>query len=64
MIVKPFRISLAVATLALGAWAAWGQSVKDWPIHDLTRPQPKIVSPGTFSTQDTPGNTPMARRVL
>jgi hypothetical protein len=64
MTIKPFRISLAVATLALGAWTAWGQSAKDWPQHDLTRPQPEIVTPGTFSTQDAPGQPPSDAVVL
>jgi hypothetical protein len=64
MTVEPFRISLAVATLFLGAWAAWGQSAKDWPVHDRSRPQPEIVTSGTFSTQDAPGRAPSDAVVL
>lgn len=33
-------------------------------VHDGTRPQPKIVEPGTFSTQDTPGKAPSDAIVL
>ena len=64
MTIKPFCISLATVTLVLGAWAAWGQSAKDWPQHDLTRPQPQIVTPGTFSSQDAPGQPPSDAVVL
>jgi hypothetical protein len=64
MTIKPLPVSLALATLVLGAWAAWGQSVEDWPQHDLTRPQPEIVTPGTFSTQNAPGKPPSDAIVL
>ena len=26
-----------------------------WRVHDGGRPQPRVVTPGTFSTQETPG---------
>jgi hypothetical protein len=29
-----------------------------WKVHDGIRPQPRVVSPGTSSTQDTPGAPP------
>lgn len=29
-----------------------------WHVHDGDRPQPPVVTPGTFSTQDTPGIPP------
>jgi hypothetical protein len=56
--------SLAVAVLALGTSAAVAQSPHDWPVHDLERPQPPIVTPGTFSTQDAPGKPPSDAIVL
>ena len=56
--------SLAVAVLALGTSAAWAQSPHDWPVHDLERPQPPIVTSGTFSTQETPGKPPSDAVVL
>lgn len=30
----------------------------NWHVHDGERPQPKIVNPGTFSTQDAAGTRP------
>ena len=35
-----------------------------WHVHDGTRPQPKVVTPGTFSTQETPGKPPSDAIVL
>ena len=35
-----------------------------WKIHDLTRPQPPVIDPGTFSTQDSPGRPPSDAVVL
>jgi hypothetical protein len=46
------------------AAAAQAQSRKEWPIHDETRPQPKVVDPGTPSTQDRPGAPPADAVVL
>jgi hypothetical protein len=35
-----------------------------WHVHDGTRPQPRVVSPGTFSSQDNPGRPPADAVVL
>ncbi len=35
-----------------------------WAIHDWNRPQPKLVTPGTFSSQDQPGQPPSDAIVL
>ena len=35
-----------------------------WAIHDHNRPQPKLVTPGSFSTQDQPGRPPSDAVVL
>jgi len=35
-----------------------------WKVHDGTRPQPRIVTPGTFSTQKKPGQPPSDAIVL
>ena len=35
-----------------------------WAIHDMNRPQPKVVVPGTFSTQEQPGKPPADAIVL
>jgi hypothetical protein len=48
---------------ALAAVAAVAAEMK-WPIHDRTRPQPKVVTPGTASTQDQAGKPPSDAVVL
>ncbi|MCY3023016.1 MAG: DUF1080 domain-containing protein [Planctomycetota bacterium] len=35
-----------------------------WHVHDSERPQPTAVTPGTFSTQETPGKPPSDAVVL
>lgn len=40
------------------------QSVGDWEIHDRERPQPPVVTPGTFSTQEQAGRPPSDAVVL
>src|SRR5918993_1317829 len=35
-----------------------------WAIHDLNRPQPPRVEPGTFSSQEQPGKPPSDAIVL
>jgi len=35
-----------------------------WRVHDPDRPQPRVVTPGTFSTQETPGRPPSDAIVL
>jgi Domain of Unknown Function (DUF1080) len=35
-----------------------------WKIHDMSRPVPPVVTPGTSSTQDTPGRPPSDATVL
>src|SRR5436190_6437249 len=35
-----------------------------WHVHDGTRPQPKVIDPGTASTQDAPGRPPSDAIVL
>ncbi len=35
-----------------------------WAVHDWNRPQPKLVTPGTFSTQDQPGKPPSDAIIL
>lgn len=32
-----------------------------WRVHDGNRPQPSVVTPGTFSTQEKPGEPPPTR---
>lgn len=35
-----------------------------WHVNDGLRPQPKVIDPGTFSTQDTPGKPPSDAIIL
>jgi hypothetical protein len=35
-----------------------------WAVHDRNRPQPPVVEPGSFSTQDTPGKPPSDAIIL
>ena len=35
-----------------------------WHVHDGSRPQPPVITPGTFSTQDTPGKPPSDAIIL
>jgi len=35
-----------------------------WAIHDPNRPQPKVVTPGTFSSPEQPGQPPSDAIVL
>ena len=36
----------------------------NWHVHDGERPQPTVITPGTFSTQDQPGKPPSDAIVL
>ena len=55
----------AVTAFADGAF--YGDPPDDthpWTIHDMNRPQPPLVSPGTFSSADQPGKPPSDAVVL
>jgi hypothetical protein len=50
-----------LTTAAFGAGGFYGDppdATHPWAIHDMNRPQPPRVEPGTFSTQDQPGKPP------
>jgi hypothetical protein len=56
---------LAVAAVAgIAAAAMGGQVDTRWKIHDTSRPRPPIITPGTASTQDQPGQPPSDATVL
>jgi len=68
-----FAAICAISLLALASQAAntgsafYGDAPDDhhpWAIHDRNRPQPPLVTPGTFSTQDEPGKPPSDAIVL
>jgi hypothetical protein len=57
----------AVAILLLAASPALAQAPKDpegWAQHDLNRPQPTVVDPGTGVPPETPGKPPADAVVL
>jgi hypothetical protein len=59
---------VAVFTLALGAQEPKKDEPKKEPIkykaNDRTRPRPKVIEPGTASTEDTPGKPPSDAVIL
>lgn len=61
---------LSFALFSTAAFAAGGfygdppDATHPWAIHDMNRPQPPRVEPGTFSTQEEPGKPPSDAVVL
>ncbi len=57
------RLNLAILVfLVLGSDFVF--SADHWKIHDISRPNPAIITPGTFSSQAKPGNVPSDAVVL
>src|SRR5258708_36394541 len=56
--------SLSTAILLSLAQLSVAQAPIKWKIHDLNRPLPPIVDPGTSSTQERPGRAPSDAVVL
>src|SRR5438552_3749542 len=54
---------LAGAALAHWSYAARGDA-KQWAVHDESRPHPRVITPGTESTEDRPGNPPSDAIIL
>src|SRR5512134_1387656 len=65
-----FSASLSLASAAQAASSGpvfYGDPPDDhhpWAVHDRNRPQPKVVTPGTFSTPEQPGKPPSDAIVL
>src|SRR5947207_14946482 len=61
-------LTFATAIHAASSGAAFYGDAPDerhpWAVHDPNRPQPKVVTPGTFSTPETPGKPPSDAVVL
>lgn len=51
-------VAVLIATIAVAA------SKTQWGVHDMNRPRPKIVTPGTESTQEKAGTAPSDAIVL
>ena len=58
------RICLGLMAAALLPVGGFAQAPITWKIHDMNRPLPPIVDPGTPSTQDAPGKPPSDAVVL
>ena len=58
------HLSAAISLFALAPCIASGQVDTRWKIHDMNRPVPPVVDPGTASTQDSPGRPPSDAIVL
>jgi hypothetical protein len=62
---KPHRLSLlAILAFTASPSILLGQVDTRWKIHDLSRPVPPVITAGTSSTQDSPGNPPSDAVVL
>jgi hypothetical protein len=59
MIKQIFLITVITLTQLSSA-----QAPMKWKIHDLNRPLPPVITPGTASTQETPGRPPSDAVVL
>jgi hypothetical protein len=66
-------ILVAMITAGSAVWAAnvgspfYGDAPDEhhpWAVHDRNRPQPKLVTPGTFSSPEQPGQPPSDAIVL
>jgi hypothetical protein len=55
---------VGVFFLLTAAQASFTQVDQRWKIHDMNRPLPSVVDPGTPSTQDAPGRPPSDAVVL
>jgi hypothetical protein len=55
---------LAVAVVAASPTLLLAQVDTKWKIHDMNRPVPPVIDPGTSSTQDTPGRPPSDATIL
>jgi 3-keto-disaccharide hydrolase len=78
MVLLAFLASLAVAVLIGFQVRANGQQHKEpigyqdtpmlpggkWHVHDGMRPRPPVITPGTFSSQQTPGKPPSDAIIL
>jgi hypothetical protein len=58
------RAALGASSIVLLVVLGVAAQTRDWPIHDMSRPQPKAVDPGTAGTTDQPGRPPADAIVL
>jgi hypothetical protein len=59
--------TISIANAASTGSAFYGDAPDEhhpWAVHDHNRPQPKLVTPGSFSTQEQPGKPPSDAVIL
>ena len=63
---KSHRSFIAMCALASGllGFAAYQEDTFKWKVHDMDRPKPVVVTPGTFGTAEKPGTPPSDVKVL
>lgn len=61
---RTLHSAITTAALLFAAQLSAAQAPMKWKIHDLNRPLPPVVDPGTASTQDAPGRPPSDAIVL
>ena len=57
-------VALAGAALAAAARATWAPAKRTWGVHDVKRPQPKVIDPGAPGTPDRAARPPSDAVVL
>src|SRR5215207_2029539 len=55
---------IAAACVSFARGADEAPAKEGWEVNDMKRPQPRVVTPGTFSTNDKPGDAPSDAVVL
>src|SRR5580658_3469248 len=58
------RVFLSAMVIAASPSLLLAQVDTKWKIHDMNRPVPAVIDPGTASTQDSPGHPPSDAVVL
>jgi hypothetical protein len=58
------RIGLMTMAVVLVASWSFAQEKQGWEVHDMKRPQPTVITPGTASTQEKAGMAPSDAVVL
>ena len=62
-VLRKLGLVVTLVTL-LGSGTSWAADVGSWAIHDRARPAPRVVDPGTASTQEQAGKPPADALVL
>src|SRR5258707_7754145 len=58
------RVAIGLLGLGLGALTVYAAEEVKWKVHDMARPKPVVITPGTASTAEQPGTPPSDAVVL